>query len=348
MPLPKQVIDDLMNDKDFMSLPEDEQDAYIDRIASKYGTTPKSENVLQRALQSVQNVYNPQGGFSNPMIQAMSQSNPAMGGYNMMHDFKSGLIKDVMPNHPVGQFVTDLATDPETYVGGEAAKATGQGIKGAFGKIFPYTSKEARVGFTKGVENKLINRRSALTRGYGSDLAKSKGIVDLSHIMDPGSEITKFTMKEAQDLKNAIYNGVPEAVKKGVRVDPKHFQSREISGIISDAMKKADPSMATTMEKYGKHAENFKSSIAPIKGAKGTENIFGSNLLKQMVGAGGSIPEKSQVAMQEFAPRVAKQVHGARVNENIFRGLRGATVGAALTSVVPNIVKRAFLSKTTE
>lgn len=306
----------------------------------------KPESLLHKAASSIkqaaQQSFMPSG---NPLTDSMNSTMNAISpGYNFMHKFKTNTINEQMPDNPIGAGIVDMATDPETWLGG---KAVGEKAVSGVGKIFPYTSKEARVGFTKGVESSLINRRNALTRGYRSSLNKSKGMVDLSHIVDPGSDITQFTMKEAQDLKNAISQGIPEAVKKGVKIDPRHFQNREIAGMISDAMKKADPEIASAMEKYGQHAENFKSAIAPIKGAKGTENIFGSNLIKQMFGSGGSIPEKAQVALQEFAPRTAKEVHGAKVNQNIFRGLRGTAIGGAVNKFVPSIFKRALLSKET-
>ena len=304
---------------------------------------PKSENVLQRAIKSI----NPnQVGYEvaqgkGPLDIGMGLGRMATGG-----KFSSGMNissqAEGMRKEGAGDnWLLDIASDPTTYGGtGGALKGIGSGAK----KLFPYISKEARVGFTKGVEKSLKSRRGALTRGFTHSLNKSKAKVDLSDILDEGSEITEFTMKEAQDLKNAISQGIPDAVKSSIKIDPKHFGDRRIAGLISDRMKKADSEMASVIDKYGKHAENFKSAISPIKGARGSENIFGSNLVSQMF-RGGGIPEKAQVALKEFAPKVAKKVSGAKLNENIFRGVRGAAVGATLYKLVPNVLKRAFLSE---
>jgi hypothetical protein len=347
-------LDQLLNDPDFLSLPESDQNQIIDEMRQvDFGKIPKTESFLEKALKidPAQVGYEVAGGLS-PLHLGMGLGARATG-----QPFSSGLgiaaqaegqRKQAIENssmNPFQKFATGIVSDPMTYVGmGEAGGAV-KGAGGAIKKVFPYTSAESRVGFTKGVESSLIKRRGALTRGYGSALDKSKGVVDISDIVDEGSEITTLTMKEAQDLKNAISQGIPDAVKKGLRIDPKHFFNRSTAGKITDAMKKADPDMATTIEKYGKHAENFKSAIAPVKSIKGPENIFGSNLIKQMFGAGGTIPEKSMVGMQEFAPKVAEKVKGAKINENIFRTIRGATIGGLGYKFVPSVLKRAFLSE---
>ena len=305
----------------------------------------RPENILQRAVKSIrpQEIAYEMTGGTAPGDLGMSLGSQMFGGPSMMNN--AAQAENLRERGTGDNALLDIATDPMTYVGGGgAAKAGAKGFK----KIFPFMSKESRVNFTKGTQKALVKRRGALTRGYGADLKKSKATVDLSHIMDEGSEITQFTMKEAQDLKNAIASGIPEAVKQGVKISPRHFQSRELAGMITDAMKKADPQFAGTIEKYGKHAENFKSAIAPIKGQRGTENIFGSNIPKQLLGAGEKIPEKSQVALQEFAPRIAKKVQGAKVNQNIFRGIKGAALTTVAAKFVPNILKRALLSKSTE
>ena len=328
--IPQSVIEELSNDQDFLSMDSASQDEVMGQIESKFGHIQKPESILQRAIQS--------GGRELEKGIGFLQGKPSFGG--QAEDMRQRGLEGIQ--NPFLRFGADVVTDPTTYAGGGTALA--KGSKKLVGKVFPFISKESRVGFTKGVEKSLVSRRNALTRGFGRSLDKSKAKVDLGGIMDEGSEITEFTMKEAQDLKNAITMGVPEAVKKGVRIDPKHFGSREIAGMISDRMKKADPEMALSIEKYGKHAENFKSAISPIKGAKGSENIFGSNLVSQMF-RGGGIPEKAQVGMQEFAPRIAKKVSGAKINENIFRGLRGTAISTAVLPLIPNILKRAFVSE---
>lgn len=304
---------------------QDTTDYFSEEIEKKI---PKTENVLSRAIRV--------GGQKLEEGVGFLQGKPAWG--SQAEDMRQRGIEGLGIENPVGRFAVDVATDPTTYVGGGAAIS-----KGAK-SLFPFITKNARVGFTKGVEKSLVKRRGALTRGFGASLKKSKAKVDLSDIMEDGSEITEFTMKEAQDLKNAISMGIPDAVKSGVRIDPKHFGNREIAGMISERMKKADPQMARHIEKYGEHAENFKSAISPIKGGRGSENIFGSNLVSQMF-RGGGIPEKSQVAMKAFAPKVAKKVSKAKISQNVFKGLRGTAIGATLYNLVPSALKRAFLSE---
>lgn len=308
---------------------------------------PHPENILQRVARKISEISPQQAGYeiiggTGPLdlgqgLGMMATGNPFSKGLN-----KTAQAEGIRKTGAGGNIALDILSDPMTYGGlAEGGSMAKSGAK----KIFPYTSKESRVAFTNKVEKSLIKRRGALTRGFGSELNKSKAIVDLSDILDEGSEITTFTMKEAQDLKNAISSGIPDAVKKGVRIDPKHFGSREIAGKISQAMKKADPNMAKTIEKYGQHAENFKDAIGPIKSSRGPENVFGSSLLKQAFGVGGSIPEKSQVAMQEFAPRVSKSVKGAKTNENIFRALRGGAISGAAYKFVPDVLKRTFIQE---
>lgn len=343
--MPRVEFDDGISiDFDTEPTPEDIEEAYESAKfgQGKPGNIPKSENILSRAVKA--------GGQALDWTP-YSMLNKAKGvALEPIKNINRSLYGDTVGN--MHNTVMDFATDPLTYIGGAGAvggaKAAGKAGSKAIGKVFPYTSKEARVGFTKGVQKSLVGRRNALTRGFGRSLDKSEGIVDLSDILGEGPalnpELTKLTMKEAQDLKNAITSGIPESVKSGLRISPKHFSDRTIAGKIADRMKSADPGMASEIEKYGKHAENFKSAIAPIKGNKGSENIFGSNLVSQMF-RGGGISDKSQVALQEFAPRLAKKVSKAKINENVFRGIRGATVGAALYNFVPNILRRAFLSE---
>jgi len=341
--IPRNVIDELSNDQDFLAMDEASQDEVMSQIEAKFGHIQKPENMLQRALKVGTEAFTPnRPDMAHPFQSAIQSTmgglkrTPGLGSYMTGHDIKSDMAEN-LGGEGIGGTMLDIVSDPELLMGPGVVKS---GAK----KLFPYTSKESRVGFTKGVEKSLVKRRNALTRGYGKELNKSKGIVDISDIVDEGSEITQLTMKEAQDLKNAISQGIPEAVKSGVRVDPKHFGSREIAGMISERMKKADPEFAKHIEKYGKHAENFKSAISPIKGAKGSENIFGSNLVSQMF-RGGGIPEKAQVALKEFAPRTAKKVSSAKINENIFRGIRGTAVATALGQFIPSALKRAFLSE---
>jgi len=330
--IPQNVIDELSNDQDFLAMDEASQDEVMSQIESKFGHIQKPENFLQRALNATSTSMSSGIGMANPLA-------PMMTMRKMNEEMVDKNVQD-----PLLNFGTKMAIDPLSYGGPGVAKTGAKGVGNVAKKVFPYTSKESRVGFTKGVEKSLKSRRGALTRGYTHSLNKSKAKVDLSDILDEGSEITEFTMKEAQDLKNAISQGIPDAVKSGVKIDPKHFGDRRIAGLITERMKKADSEMAGVIDKYGKHAENFKSAIAPVKGIKGSENIFGSNLVSQMF-RGGGMSEKSQVAMKEFAPKVAKKVSGAKLNENIFRGVRGTAVGGALYKIVPNVLKRAFLSE---
>ena len=53
----------------------------------------------------------------------------------------------------------------------------------------------------------------------------------------------------------------------------------------------------------------------------------------------------NKILEKEFAQKIAKKVSRAKLNENIFRGVRGAAVGATLYKLVPNVLKRAFLSE---
>ena len=345
-------IEKLLNDPDFMSLPEEEQNAFIDEMRQKdFGAIPKTENVLQRAV----NTFSPQQiGYQAasgqlPMLGA-SVGSAMTGGPKEVGLSAAGQGEGIRQRglegikNPFGRFALDVATDPMTYVGGgEAIGGIGKGLK----KVFPYTNKEARVGFTRGVEKSLVKRRNALTRGYSRKLEGSKATVDLSDIVEPGSDFTHFTMKEAQDIKNAITTGIPDAVKKGVKINPKHFASRETAGMISDAMKKADPEFADTMRKFGEHSENFKEAISPIASAGGSEKVFGKNLMMQMFGHGG-LTDKEAVALQQFAPKVAKRVRGAKKNENAFRWLRVGAIGGAAQKFIPDIFKRAVLSKVSE
>ena len=327
---------------------EGTQDFYSQEIEKKI---PKTENVLQRAV----NAFSPQQiGYQAasgqlPMLGA-SAGSAMMGGPKEVGLSAAGQGEGIRQRglegikNPFGRFALDVATDPMTYAGGsEAMVGAARGLK----KVFPYTNKEAKVGFTKGIEKSLVKRRNALTRGYGRKLERSKATVDLSDIVEPGSDFTHFTMKEAQDLKNAISSGIPDAVKKGVKINPKHFANRETAGMITDAMKKADPGFAETIGKYGEHAENFKEAISPIASSRGSENIFGKNLIKQMFGDAG-MTEKQSVALKQFAPRVAKKVRGAKINENVFRGLRATAIGGLAQKFIPGVLKRAVLSKITE
>ena len=314
----------------------------------------KTEGFLSRALKGATKEYLPQDTSrqqTNPFLTALDTAKRAVEppGWRAMESVKNEALEGI--ENPVGRFALDVATSPESLGGIGVGKAAVKGGAGAMKKVFPYTSKESRVTFTKGVEKSLKSRRTALTRGYGAALDKSYASVDLGDI-EKGLGLPEIkgthSLREAQELKNSLTTMIPEAIKNGTKISPKYLNEKEVAAEITRRMIKAEPKLAPVIEKYGKHAENFKKAISPIKSSRGSENIFGSNLIKQMFGSGGNISEGAQVAMQEFAPKVAKKVKGAKINENIFRALRGGTITAAASNFIPGFLKRALLSEATK
>jgi hypothetical protein len=356
--IPKSVIDELMNDQDFLSLNDQDQDEIMASIEKKYNHRPNAMNMLQKASNIIkQNVsdamlppkpMDPSNPFGSAIQGTFSglKKVPGLGPYMTGHDIKSDIAQEASPG--AGGMLLDMVSDPEALLG---PKVVQSGAK-AISKKFPYRSAESRVDFTKNVEKKLLNRRRALGKSYGKSLEKSWGQVDLRDIeIELGLPEPKgiYTMKEAQDLRNSLSTIIPENIKSGKKISPKYLDERTLSKEIGDRMRKADPSMTPVMEKFGKHAENFKEAISPIQSSRGPENVFGGNILQQMSGAGGKLGDRASVALKRFAPRISKEVEKAKFNEDTYRKIKGAVVigglSAAASPFIPGFIKRALYSK---
>lgn len=215
---------------------------------------PKAENILQRAVQSTQQSFQPQGGYSNPMIQAMSQSNPAMAGYNVLHNFKSGMIQDAMPNNPVGKVATDVATDPESYIGlGGATKAVGEigsnilNPSKAYGKAL--SSAKGTVDFLPHimqaiddpVAGKLIEKSGIMEKFGGSILGEGGA---------PIEKLSNLSAEDSQGVVNSLKDEVTKAVREGT-LKPKQLEVGKLFGNLSDAQNEAFDGMKNAKWNYG-------------------------------------------------------------------------------------------------
>lgn len=143
--LPQEIVDDLMNDQDFLSLDEASQDEMLNQIQKKMGISQPSENILQKSIKAASSAFNtmPQPDSSHPFMSGMNavrggmKMTPGLGPYLGTHDFKSNLISEVNPSHPIQNIGIDILSDPEGLVNPGSSINTLKGIAkapGALGK----------------------------------------------------------------------------------------------------------------------------------------------------------------------------------------------------------------------
>lgn len=286
MPLPKQVIDDLMNDQDFMALPEAEQDIYIDRIAAKYGNVPKAENILQRALKPIIKAY------TDPQLSMI----PGAQGYFAAQGGRESIIDDQIKD-PIASFALKTISDPTMWVAGKAAgKGVGDFVENVkdpssvFGKkidALQAANPTKRVDFLKTILNasddpatkKVIDKSGIMSRFGGRTLTPEGGVTE---------NLSNLTLKDSQELINAMKSEVRQAVKEGI-VKPKEIGIAKMFGELPKAQDEAFEGFKGARKFYGVGKNIGKATKAAKKTAitgavLGATGTVGHSFIKSLFG----------------------------------------------------------------
>jgi len=351
--IPQEVIDDLMNDNDFLSLSDQEQDEILDKIGSKFGETPRTENILQRMAKAAVKPFMPPSQ-SDPLTGAFQMGGmaPVLGAYGAREELL-GEIKN-----PVTRFGVGVATDPLTYMGGgAAAKNVASSGKKAVSEVGPFMKSIGKL-------RKMEKGDTALQEGFRKSLFKNRAKLstefekDLSNLPDATHDISDMVQRiasqaqfnpsvQSQIGKSSMMQNLIRHPELGRNISTKEFQalrnefgkgvnysSGKVDSSVRDILddlrfKQAEPfpeAMASMREKYGKGIEAFKE-VRPMFSKKSLEG----NIRK---GFGNAEVKK---ALKEAAPEVAdemlqigKHATAANTGYSIAKGLglSGAGLGA--------------------
>lgn len=267
-------IEQLLNDPEFLQLPEEEQNAFIDEMKQKdLGVIPKTENLLSRAAKiGMEPFMSKPPDMAHPFQSSIDSTmgglkrTPGLGSYMQAHDVKSGLI-----DNPA----LDIASDPETYLG---AGAVFKGIKNA-PRVFK--NKFGSKGFGKSME-KLQSKSPDSRVNYfdvvmrHSDNPSVKKVMEKAGVMDKfggqsmdeagatSEKLANLSLQESQDFLNAIKDEVRQAVKIG-NIKPKELGvSRFISDLVS-SQDKAFKGFSGARKSYGLYKKVGKAGKAISK-----------------------------------------------------------------------------------
>lgn len=323
---------------------------YSDLIPGK--PVEKTENVFKRALSAV---AKPIISSTTEMASGIANRNPMqfLGGFSKggaaaayeglsagKHELLSSANKAMFGDNFASSALTfggDVASDPLTWTGGKLAV---QGAKKVSGSLFK--GEGAKEAFRDRLFKIMQGKFKRETAIYGRKLDESLARVDLSDIVEDGAN---KTLREAQEIKNAITEGIPEAVKSGVKISSKYVDSGSLAKTITDRMKAADKTLAPVMERYGQKANDFRQAIGQFKpSTAGSEHIYGSPTIigfkSPFLGGSGA-----REATKRFAPKVFNAAKKERRGENMRRLGQAALVGVpasyAASKLVPSIFKQA-------
>lgn len=308
--LPQNVLDDLMNDQDFLGLDEASQDEIISGIQRKLGVSEPSENILQKAAKMAM------GSMQDAMVPPTAQagSNPLTTGLNMgmsgmqasmpwqqaTGENAKGRIIDESTSDPMGRLGMHLATDlgVGTVIGGPGVvRGVGKGISevGPFMKSVSKLRNMEKGGteLQEGFRKSLFSSRASLTDNFEKDLANlPEASHDISDIIERISTQARYNPSvQSQINKSPMMKMLIEKPELGKGISTKAFQdirnefgkgvnytSGKVDSSVRDIMdelrfKQAEPfpeAMKELRNKYGKGIEAFKE-IRPMFGKKNLE-----------------------------------------------------------------------------
>lgn len=173
-------LDQLLNDSDFLSLPENEQNAFIDEMRQKdFGKIQPSENILQRAVNVGKNVVSqtvsqPQIDPNHPFLSAIGATTrfegTPLGSYQAAHRAKSSIANEATGNPLLGAGL-DIVSDPETWLGFGAAK---KGVE----ELVNFGGKKVARGLAEEISSKVGKVQGEFNEIY-KPIFKQKPVTEL-------------------------------------------------------------------------------------------------------------------------------------------------------------------------
>lgn len=253
--LPQEIIDDLMNDQDFLSLDDAGQDEILGDIQKKMGINEPSENILQKAAKSIKknplNVFPGVAAYNygmekkNEMLDPFLQANASLPG--IFPEAQNAIMKNVV-------------TDPMGYMGaqggtkllsgaGKGAKALGNSLfkpSKAYGEAL--SKAEGKVDFLKiiskhendPVVKKVLQKAKIFDKYGGTSMGEGGSVSD---------KLANLTAKESQNLINDVKLG-KDALIQGKRIKPNEIGLVEFFSDLSKAQSEL-PGMSGAKKLYG-------------------------------------------------------------------------------------------------
>ena len=351
--IPQEVLDDLRNDEDFLSLPDSDQNEYLDKIASKFGETPNAGNILQRVAKAATSMFQPpqamdvnhpfQSGINSTM-QGLKQV-PGLGGYMAGQEAKTGAINNALPNNPIAAGATDILTDPDVIGGAGLLKSGIKNIgKSSVGKnIGRMFSDDKALKFSNELEGMVEKSGSSLSRRMGAGMDAAQEVRDpglrvsfMDDITKPqmSSKVSKLinksdnlklydldnlSLKESQDVINTLKSDLRQSLKTG---DIVKSDEREILRFIDELKTKqldTFPEHKYVLENYGEGIEAYK-------------NVSG-DVPRMMESKGMNRIERAaqEQSLRKASPEAFKKYKGYKNTKRVVKGAGYATglAGAA-------------------
>ena len=229
-------IEALLNDPEFLQLPEEDQNELIDEMKQRdFGVIPKAENVLTRALKATTPSMTSGIGMANPLA-------PLMTARTMKEDVVNKNVKN-----PFTAGLVNFATDPLTYGGGfgaaKGASAVAKAPKQMFGSAgfgkrmakLQSKSPDSRVNYMDIISRhsddpvvKKVIDKSGVMEKFGGSVMEEGGAVS--------EKLKNLSLQDSQDFLNALKDEVRQAVKVG-NIKPKELG---VSRMFSDLVKAQD------------------------------------------------------------------------------------------------------------
>ena len=242
-------IDQLLADQDFLNLPEEEQNNFIDEMRQKdFGNIPKTENIFSKALKHTTPSMTSGLGMANPLAPMMT-----MRGLN-----EQSIDRNV--KNPILNFGAKMVSDPFTYGGGFSVGRKVGGVaenlrhpSRVFGKKMAEAqakSPSSRLNFfdiinqspEDAITKKALDKSGVFERFGGSRTTPEATIQE---------NMANLTLEEGQDFQNMIKAGMRQSLKEGTSVKSTEIALKRLLGKMAKEENKVFPSMRKAKSSYG-------------------------------------------------------------------------------------------------
>lgn len=291
--LPPEIVQELMNDEDFLGLDDAGQEEILAEVQRKLGIREPSENILQRAARGAWNVSQPNMGMTaNSQFPFLPSSGPET---NRLADEGMDMVSEKYESsgHPFAAKAIPIAANMLAggLLGtGPAAKSAGGFIKNiknpsaVFGKRIKElqgSSPNQRVDFLNIIRNAMDDPMASKVLGKSGAVEKYGGTT-LNEGGMPLEKLSNLTLQDSQDLVNMVKVMVRQAVKEGTVKSNERGLAKMFSGF-AGSQRGAFPGFKSAQRDYGIGKNIGKAAkAAPKTIAKGA--LYGAGL-----GSGGKI-----------------------------------------------------------
>lgn len=286
--LPPEVVEQLMNDEDFLSLDDAGQDEILGEIQKKMGIQQPSENILQKAMKAVK---------SNPLNVF-----PGIAAYNYGMEKKNEFIEPALKaNESIpGIFpkaenfiVKNVLTDPLGYASAEGGTRLlafgGKGIGGVAKKVPGFISRTIKKGKDiatsggnlKKVESQLgeiersietgMANKSKITEDLSSE-ALAQSLKNKGKISSTAKRNTEIYGKTLDDIEERL-SQVDRITGKNNMPDRKSYLENVLNKTIDEAEAMGLPPNSPVLSKLRSFQNKFKPNDVLDEGAEAVDML---------------------------------------------------------------------------